>query len=91
MILNIKNKYAEYKWFKIFNIETFFVPNGTDILKKEIFYGWKHLKLIIVPPSVKKIDPYCFENCIRFEEIEIPKNCSKNGYNLKKVYKYLIV
>ena len=90
--LYINKIYAEYKWFKIFDVETFFVPEGTEILKKEIFNSWKHLKLIIVPPSVKKIDPYCFENCIRLEEIEIPngvteipKNCFKNCYNLKSI------
>ena len=90
--LEINKIYGEYKWYKIFDIETFFVPEGTEILQKEIFCGWKHLKLIVVPNSVKKIDPYCFENCIRLEEIEIPggveeipKNCFKNCYNLKSI------
>ena len=90
--ININKIYAEYKWYKNFDIEVFQVPKGTDILKKEIFYGWKHLKLIIVPSSVNKIEPYCFENCIRLEEIEIPKgvkeipkNCFKNCYNLKTI------
>ena len=90
--LEINKIYGEYKWYKIFDIETFFVPDGTEILQKEIFCGWKHLKLIVVPNSVKRIDPYCFENCIRLEEIEIPggveeipKNCFKNCYNLKSI------
>ena len=90
--LEINKIFGEYKWYKIFDVETFFVPEGTETLKKEIFYGWRHLKLIIVPPSVNKIDPYCFENCIRLEEIEIPKgvreipkNCFKNCYNLKSI------
>ena len=90
--LEINKIFSEYKWYKIFDVETFLVPGGTETLKKKIFYGWKHLKLIIVPPSVKSIDPCCFENCIKLEEIEIPdgvkeipKNCFKNCYNLKSI------
>ena len=42
--------------------------------------------------SVNKIEPFCFENCVKLEEIEIPngvneipRNCFKNCYNLKSI------
>ena len=90
--LEINKIISEYKWFKNFEVETFLVPRGTTILKKEIFYNWKHLKLIIVPLSVQEIEVCCFEMCFRLEEIEIPsgvtkipRNCFKNCYNLKTI------
>ena len=61
-------------------------------LKREVFYNWKHLKLILVPPCVKEIEEGCFEKCVRLEEIEIPngvknipKNCFKNCLNLRSI------
>ena len=90
--LEINKIISEYKWYKNFEVETFIVPRGTSVLKKEIFFNWKHLKLIIVPLSVNKIEPSCFEKCFRLEEIEIPsgvkeipKNCFKNCFNLKTI------
>ena len=90
--LQISTIIADYRWYKIFEVETFIVPRGTSVLKKDIFYNWKHLKLIIVPLSVQYIEESCFEQCFRLEEIEIPsgvkkipRNCFKNCYNLKSI------
>jgi len=90
--LEIQKIYAEYKWYKIFDIEAFQVPNNTTVLKREIFHNWKHLKLIIIPPTVNEIEEGCFENCIRLEEIDIPngvkiipKNCFRNCLNLRSI------
>ena len=90
--LEINKIISEYKWYKNFEVETFIVPRGTTKLKKEIFYNWKHLKLIIVTLSVNEIEECCFEKCFHLEEIEIPsgvkripRNCFKNCYNLKTI------
>ena len=90
--LEINKIISEYKWFKNFEVEIFMVPRGTTTLKKEIFYNWKHLKLIIVTLSVNEIEECCFEKCFKLEEIEIPfgvkkipRNCFKNCFNLKTI------
>ncbi len=84
--------HSNYKWYKYLNIETFEVNPDTEILKREIFYEWKTLKLIIIPESIKKIEKGCFEKCSRLEEIEIPEgveeipeNCFKNCFNLNAI------
>ena len=90
--LEINTIYAEHKWFKIFDVETFQVPLDVTTLKREVFYNWKYLKLILVPPCVNNIEEGCFEKCVRLEEIEIPngvkkipKNCFKNCLNLRSI------
>ena len=90
--LEITKIYAEHKWFKIFDVETFQVPLDVTTLKREVFFNWKHLKLILVPPCVNEIEEGCFEQCVRLEEIDIPngvkiipKNCFKNCLNLRSI------
>ena len=75
-------------------IKNFIEIFNTEILKKEnLFYNWKHLKLIIIPKTIKKIDEWCFGDCVRLEVnwnissgVEIlTYNCFKNCYNLRSI------
>ena len=90
--LKINKIHSDYKWYKLFGIETFIVNSNEKILKREIFSGWKTLKVLIIPSSIKKIEKCCFEECFKLEEIEIPEgieeipeNCFKNCFNLNTI------
>ena len=66
---NIRS-FAEFKQFEVI---------GLDYVGKEWFRGCKNLSNILLPSTIKTIQPFAFANCYKLEEIELPAALSEIG------------
>ena len=49
------------------------IPNNTNYIAEDAFYGCERLKELILPDSVEEIDNYAFESCRNLENVTLPK------------------
>ena len=66
---NIRS-FAEFKQFEVI---------GLDYVGQEWFRGCKNLSNIVLPSTIKTIQPFAFANCYKLEEIELPAAISEIG------------
>ncbi len=66
---NIRS-FAEFKQFEVI---------GLDYVGQEWFRGCKNLSNILLPSTIKTIQPFAFANCYKLEEIELPAAVSEIG------------
>lgn len=73
-------------------VTTLTIPDGTTVIKPEVFHGCKSITKVILPNSVKEIGEYAFCNCNNLQSINIPDAVTTIGQaalscnNLKTVY-----
>ena len=60
------------------DIEVVIVPEGIERIKEEAFSGFKNLKEVLFPKSLKEIGPWAFEFS-SLEKVHIPGNIEKFG------------
>lgn len=53
-------------------VTTLTIPDGTTVIKPEVFHGCKSITKVILPNSVKEIGEYAFCNCNNLQSINIP-------------------
>ena len=66
---NIRS-FTEFKQFEVI---------GLDYVGQEWFRGCKNLSNILLPSTIKTIQPFAFANCYKLEEIELPAALSEIG------------
>ena len=70
------------------NIEKYEIPQGTTLIAERAFKQNPHIKEIVIPASVVRIQDYAFENCASLEKIEVdsanPVYYSRNGILYEK-------
>ena len=68
-----------------------FIYNDTEFILHtigfEVFSGWKELKSIILPNTIKIIEPKAFMDCINLKTINIPQGLEKIEEKAKKYEK----
>ena len=66
---NIRS-FTEFKQFEVI---------GLNYVGQEWFRGCKNLSNILLPSTIKTIQPFAFANCYKLEEIELPAALSEIG------------
>lgn len=59
------------------NAKEYLVPNETEIIAEEAFWGAKNLSSVIIPDSVTEIGAFAFAGCEKLVSIEIPSKITE--------------
>ncbi len=65
-LVNIK---CDERWSSVFNTKAI-IKNGTTEIKKSEFANWLNLRVLVIPNSVKSIEPGTFDNCRNLEFVK---------------------
>lgn len=69
------------------NSSELFIQNGVETIESDAFTAWRNLQVVFLPPSIKRIDKFCFCYCNHIKDVYIYNNSNMLIHN--KAFSYL--